>query len=334
MTNNQITSSKQIPITIFQIPKKGLEFGAWILVIVCNLVLGHWCFAEDIVHVKSLATPSRATIGDEVRFYIQVDKAPGVTIEPISPKMDLSPFEIKRVEVLPSKQKGGRSQETMVLTLTAFELGELKIPPVVLQYRTDRGLAGEALTKEAAVKIVSVGKRPGDKDDIRPIKGPVSFDLRFLRDALLGILAFFLTVFLVLKVVQRIRKQRLMDLESLKGPHERVFLELGRLRKREFLEQGKVKEFYSEFADILRRYLERRFGVDTLELTSAEILRVFKEKEFDKANWERIKDIFENADLVKFAKFTPPRSLEQRLSEALVAFVENTRPAEEAVLQK
>lgn len=281
--------------------------------------------SEEAVRVKTHASPTRVTLGDEIRFYIRVDKAPNVTLETVSPKTNVSPFEIKKVEILP--------RDTILLTLTVFELGDLKIPPIAIRYQVS-GRTGEVWTTEAPIKVVSVGKHPKEKDDIRPIKGPVSFNMRFLRDLFLGILAFLLTVFLIVKVVLRIRKQRLMDLESLKPPHERVFLELGRLRKKEFLEQGKEKEFYSEFADILRRYLERRFGVETLELTSVEILQAFKEKEIDRVNLERMKEIFENADLVKFARFTPPRSLEQKLSETLVSFVEATKPAPEAAPKK
>ena len=121
-----------------------------------------------------------------------------------------------------------------------------------------------------------------------------------------------------------------MDLESLKPAHERAALELERLKNKEFLEAGKIKEFYSELADILRRYLERGFQVETLELTTLELVKILKEKNFGAEILQRVKHVLENSDLVKFAKFIPPRTLADELMAEVARIVELTKPKEEA----
>ena len=111
-------------------------------------------------------------------------------------------------------------------------------------------------------------------------------------------------------------------------------LELYRLLAKALLNEGKTKEFYSELADILRRYLERRFQIETFESTTFEILRRLKEKEFSSDLIERIKEFLENSDLVKFAKFIPPRSLADRLTGMLRDIVEKTKPVVEEATKK
>ena len=84
-----------------------------------------------------------------------------------------------------------------------------------------------------------------------------------------------------------------------------------------------------EVKDILRRYLERRFEVETLESTTVEILKRLKEKEFSSDLIAKIREFLEYSDLVKFAKFIPPRSVADQLTGALRDIVEKTRPVEE-----
>lgn len=287
-------------------------------------------FAEaEAVKLNVFATPARVTIGDEVKLIVRVSHPRGYSLKPLSSSPDLRPFEVKKIETLPVAQKNARVENTFVLTLTVFELGELSIPPLLLEVKDDAGRSLEVITRSVPVRVVSVGKNRDDTGDIRPIKGPVSLDLWPRLDFLLGAGAFLLSVFLAVKIFLR-RRRKAIDLESLKPAHERAMLELERLQKKGFLEEGKVKEFYSELADILRRYLERRFQVDTLELTTAEIASVLKEKNFGSGIVGKVDEVLRNSDLVKFAKFVPPRPLAVRLTGTLVDIVNSTRPPEEA----
>ena len=123
-------------------------------------------------------------------------------------------------------------------------------------------------------------------------------------------------------------------MESLLPAHERAFLELKKLREKKFLEVAKIKEYYSELSDILRRYLDRRFGFQTLELTTFEILNLLKEKNFERNVLEKAKLLFENSDLVKFAKYSPFGSLAAQLEVELIQVVETTKPVEEVKKEK
>ncbi|MBI5201147.1 MAG: hypothetical protein HY925_06145 [Elusimicrobia bacterium] len=84
-------------------------------------------------------------------------------------------------------------------------------------------------------------------------------------------------------------------------PHERALDELNAL----FQSEVPVKEFYIRLTDILRRYFQARFGVDAAVLTTGDLMRHLRESELDRPLLARCRDVFDHADLVKFAKWVP-----------------------------
>lgn len=286
--------------------------------------------AERLSPVKAEARvlKSRVKIGDEIRLLIQVDHPRKYTITPPDAKLAVAPFEVKRVDPSPANKGQNRVQQTFRLLLTVFQTGDLEVPPIAIEYRDENGDLGRALTQAVPVKVVSVGKKLTDKDDIRPIKGPVSTGLLGFWTGLEILLAALLFIILVVKVIFRIRRER-AGLESRKPPHERVKIELGRLKDKGFLEEKNYKSFYSEFSDVLRRYLERRLGVEALERTTSELVDELSGSSIDPQALGAIREVLENADLVKFARLTPSYELAGRLETLLLDAVERTTPAAE-----
>ncbi|OGW91339.1 MAG: hypothetical protein A3D28_02535 [Omnitrophica bacterium RIFCSPHIGHO2_02_FULL_63_14] len=296
----------------------------WIGAVLGLVLLAAGAWAQD-VSVSTRAWPARAKLGDEIRLLIHATAPPGFDVRPPSPKQSLEPFEIKNVE-----ERKTRKGELFALTLTAFELGELTIPSIPLVYTDARGRSGQVVTQPQKVRIESVGRKPTDSKDIRPIKGPASMSLRALVTAALAACAAILAGILAMLIYNRLKKKRIEDLESLKPPHERAILELGRLHQRGYLHEKKPKEHYGELADILRRYLDRRFGLDSMEWTTHETAAVLKERPFDGLSAAKVREILEACDLVKFAKAQPPNSLAESLKTGILGLIEATKPLPEA----
>ena len=89
-----------------------------------------------------------------------------------------------------------------------------------------------------------------------------------------------------------------------------------------------MKEYYSALSDILRNYMDRVWKFQTHEHTTAEILEILKENNFEKSVIEKIKTILEETDLVKFAKRVPEYALSERLENEILEVAELTKPAE------
>lgn len=284
-------------------------------------------FSIEAPSVKTSIWPKQATLGEEIFLFLRVSSPEGFEVDSPGRETNLFPFELKKIERLAPEVREGRIVETYKLTLTVFELGEVAVPAVPVDFSGRRG-SGRIMSLPVKIRVVPVAAHPDKSDALRPIKGPVSLELPGIRQVLCGILAAILSVVLAVRIIRRRLRKRAGDLEGLKPPHERAMIELERLRRKDFLREGKVKEFYSELTDILRRYFSRVYGVETLELTTAEIMGALREKGISKTAMDKTGVIFGNADLVKFAKLIPERSLGEDLEKELVQVVELTKPEE------
>ncbi len=290
-------------------------------------------FAQQ-VSAEIRAVPSKATVGDEIRLMVRVERPKAYDVEPPSDKLKLAPFELKRVEIVPSATGKNRVTETFILIVTAFQTGELTVPSFTLAYTDGSGRAGKVPTPTLTVKIESVAGKLTGKEDIKPIKGPLSLDFKTFRTVVLGSTAGFLFALLLFLVVRRRARRAAIDPETLLPAHERAMLEFERLQKKGWLEAGEAKAYYAELADILRRYLGRRFGIEALDLTSTETVAQLKAKELPKNVVDRVRELFETADFAKFAKQIPASVAGERARASLLEFVESTRPVEEKGAKK
>ncbi|HVA67510.1 MAG TPA: hypothetical protein VNK24_11405 [Elusimicrobiota bacterium] len=81
--------------------------------------------------------------------------------------------------------------------------------------------------------------------------------------------------------------------------------DLNALQKSGLWELGRHKDFYSALTDILKRYIERRFGFAAPRMTTVEIFRALRRADLDRGILGKLKEVSDRADLVKFAKIPP-----------------------------
>ena len=96
-------------------------------------------------------------------------------------------------------------------------------------------------------------------------------------------------------VARRVKEHRM-------SPIERAWVELDRLLKKGLPGRGRYKDFYVELTMVVRRYVQRRYGIRAPHLTTEEFFA-----ELAKSNNQTIKQsnnlrrFLESADMVKFA---------------------------------
>ena len=113
------------------------------------------------------------------------------------------------------------------------------------------------------------------------------------------------------------------------NPYEAAMAELSRLREKKLAESGREKEYYTSLVDILRVYLERRFGINAMEMSTTQILQSLRSNPETRDNQPRIKQILEIADFVKFANVRPLPDDNIKTFNNVVQFVEATKPLPE-----
>jgi hypothetical protein len=112
-------------------------------------------------------------------------------------------------------------------------------------------------------------------------------------------------------------------------PWEEALGALDRLPWRDWLADGQFKRLYYALSEILKRYLERRYGFDAVEQTTTELLASMRAHKLPMR--DEISRFFARCDLVKYAKTVPPEDEAERALEQLRDFVLKTTPAPEPV---
>ena len=170
-----------------------------------------------------------------------------------------------------------------------------------------------------------------DSIQLMPIKdiiveGKSWEDYKFI----LYILGFILLAPLLIKLFWGKKKEEeiIVEEEIFIPAHKKALTALQSLKSKELWQTGNIKIYQSELTDIVRRYLGDRFDVNALEMTTDEINRALRDKDFDTKHSATLKRILTIADLVKFAKATPPVEINAEFMEEAVAFVESTKKVE------
>ena len=83
------------------------------------------------------------------------------------------------------------------------------------------------------------------------------------------------------------------------SPIERAWVELDRLLKKGLPGRGRYKDFYVELTMVVRRYVQRKYGIKAPHLTTEEFLREFRDE--GRGMRDELRKFLESADMVKFA---------------------------------
>ena len=95
-------------------------------------------------------------------------------------------------------------------------------------------------------------------------------------------------------LARRIKEHRM-------SPIERAWVELDRLLKKGLPGRGRYKDFYVELTMVVRRYVQRKYGIRAPHLTTEEFLRECGAAEGRVGDTASLRKFLESADMVKFA---------------------------------
>ena len=246
------------------------------------------------------------TVGDRVTMTVSVDHPAGSLAE-LPDSLALAPFEVLGVERLADEPAGDAVRSGWRLTLTAFELGDLEIPSFPVEVVSTDASVDSLTTDPYAIRVESVGA--DETGDIRDIRGPLGIPMARWILAMWLVLPW-LVVALLYMLVKRLRPKGEDSprpaLGELARPAHEVALEaLDALERAGLLQRGQVKEYHIEASDILRTYVEARFRVEALEMTTREVLEGLGQVGVDPRLREDLRAFLEACDLVKFAKARP-----------------------------
>jgi len=216
------------------------------------------------------------------------------------------------------------------LLITSFDSGHYVIPPIRFRYH-QKGDTTSYYTETGPlpISVNTVKTDPGQ--DIKPIKPPLRAPVtlrEILRWVGLGIfvLAFAYGVYYYLKKRKKQEPIVKMRLKPTIPPDEAALEALEALKLKKLWQSGRVKEYFSEMTEIIREYIELRFSVRALEMTTDEIRVAMQQEGIHSEAWNKLNSTLMLADLVKFAKEQPLPAENDRCLNQCMDFVRETRP--------
>ena len=88
-------------------------------------------------------------------------------------------------------------------------------------------------------------------------------------------------------------------------PYELAISRLNILRSRNLPETGHEKEYYTELVDILRQYLQGRFGINAMEMTSTQIVKALRSNPDTRITADMMRSVLSIADFREVCQSTP-----------------------------
>jgi hypothetical protein len=288
---------------------------------------------------RAMLDSSAILIGDQVHLRVQIEYPANFDIQfPVPDDSLTGHIEIlDRSKVDSVLLENDRKLLLQEYVITSFDTGRHEIPPFWFNIHY-KGLIDSVPTNPLALHVYTLPKLDslmnalqGPIDIKSPYEAPVTF--KEVAPWLLGGLLAFGLIFLLLYALRRKKNnQPIFSIPSKpKEPaHVIALRELDRVKEEKIWQQGKTKLYYSEITNILRQYIENRFDIPALELTTDETIAAFKYRRslMDEKSFENLKRILTQADLVKFAKYEPLPDDNNLILVDSYFFVNQTKKAE------
>ena len=294
------------------------------------------------VHVEQRLDSMEMLIGEQVHLTLSAVTKGGQRVE--FPVVKEGTYLLDGIEVLEiaqddtTRQDDGMVRISRKYTLTSFDDTLYYLPPVTIKVN-----GKPYQTKNLALKVMTVDVDTLKKDEFFPPKGiqdnPFMWsDWTPIIWQTLIIIALCLIGYFFYKRL-RSNKPIIKRIKIVKKvlPHQRAMKEIERIKSERMTSSEDQKAYYTQLTDTLRTYLQERFGINAMEMTSGEIIERLQQEE-DKRKLSELQELFETADLVKFAKHSAQINENDRNLTTAIAFINETKkedmPTEEKIVPK
>lgn len=279
------------------------------------------------VKISSRFDSTYIQIGDQVKLHFEVEQSKDTKVKwPVFADTLTSKIDIVKVFPADTSKVKDKLVIKQDLLVTSFDSGYLQVPPIPFPYQSAQ-ISDTLRTASMFLKVTTVPvDTTKDIKDIKPTLG-VPFSL---LDYWMYIAGFFVLVLIAVGIwlIVKLRKKEPIfgGIKPIDPPHVIALRQLDALRSEKLWQSDKAKLYYTRLTEVIRTYIEKRFEITALEMTSDEIITALKSINIDDYNSiELLRKMFTTADIVKFAKGQPlPNENEVNLLNAY-QFVNNTK---------
>ncbi len=290
-----------------------------IAIVISLIFINYFAIGQQVVGSVDSTT---VHLGTKVGYYIKV------TGENISnPEVDLTSLDTFDTFTIIStgawRALEGNTGFVQALKVIPTQEGAIYIPKVKVSFESN-GSKVSAYTRRINLDVLENTSLPQDILSNKP-NATEPLTLEDFIPYLIALALLFGLIGLWLYYKRKNKPKEIVIPEVIIPPHEIALSKLKALKLSKVWETD-TKTFHSKLSMILREYLGGRFKIHAVESTTGEIVDDMKTANMKKENIQQFKDIFEMADLVKFAKATPPKDIHDKILSFAEKFVQTTKP--------
>lgn len=261
------------------------------------------------VKVNTNLDTSFILIGEQTTLRVETSFPEGISVKiPVLSDSISGKIEIVAALKADSVFENGVFRYSKPYLITSFDSGQYYIPPlpfvIVYQSGMEDTLYSYPLEFNVSNQLSDTSSVPYDIKEVMSV--PVTIT-EVLQWSGIGLGLALILALIIYYIVMNRKQKPLFRIEKPKDPpYIAAFRELELIKEEKIWQQGKVKEYYTRLTEVLRTYIENHFDVPALESTTDEL---FEQLDPLQKKWNfsqiELKQMFQNADLVKFAKYMP-----------------------------
>jgi len=283
-------------------------------------------FAQNST-VKAVLDSQEILIGDQINLDLSVEFNEEVPVAwPVFKDTITGQLEIIEASIPDTvKKETGTTVIHQRLVITSFDTGFIVLPPVEFVFNNDT-----LQTLSTEPMLIFVSDVPVEMEaEIKEIKEPYDVPFNWKKWLMWGLLAL-LIIALIIAGILLWKKYRKVPEAPVARPkptrpaHEIAMEKLEELRNKKLWQNNQTKQFYIELSDITREYIEFRFDVLALEMTTDETISALKLNGMEDTKTQTLKQLLQMADLAKFAKYTPIGNENEQCFDIARTFVNAT----------
>lgn len=296
--------------------------------LVATLVLAASCTAsgsgeEGGCFVENLLKRDSVLIGDHVRYGFNTAFKEGSSVAVVADKPQ-EPLEVlsqMRIDTLGISDSMVRVKGSMIVT--SFDSGSFVLPAFAVRITSPDGKSDTLLFGDDTLNVTTV---PVDTAsfEINPLKRQIGYPVS-AKDVFMWVACGIAVVLAVALIVFAVRRRRLRPFKVPGEPaHITALRRLDSYRGAKFWEPSRQKLFYTGVTDAVREYINARYGISAMEMTTNEIFEALRPVSLDGELTEELRSLFERADFVKFAKYVASEQENASVVPVAVRFVNET----------